>query len=152
MADNKSGAQHLASLDLEISGILESLKKADEQIQEYGKAAGKNFNSAFSEGLGDTSQNNPEPLKSEPIKSTTDAVSKLNTEYGKLAKTVQSFDKSGGLKSEKLTFINDQGVQTVVKYNSALEQTGKTITENTAKQEADYKKIQSQIESLIEKQ
>lgn len=152
MADNKSGAQHLASLDLEISGILESLKKADEQIQEYGKAAGKNFNSAFSEGLGDASQNTPEPLKSEPIKSTTDAVSKLNTEYGKLAKTVQSFDKSGGLKSEKLTFINDQGVQTVVKYNSALEQTGKTITENTAKQEADYKKIQSQIESLIEKQ
>lgn len=152
MAENKSGAQHLASLDLEISGILESLKKADEQIQEYGKAAGKNFNSAFSEGLGDTSQSTPEPLKSEPIKSTTDAVSKLNTEYGKLAKTVQTFDAAGKLASQKTTFIDENGVQTVLKYNEALEQTGKTITENTAKQEADYKKVQSQIESLIEKQ
>lgn len=152
MAENKSGAQHLASLDLEISGILESLKKADEQIQEYGKAAGKNFNSAFSEGLGDTSQSTPEPLKSEPIKSTTDAVSKLNTEYGKLAKTVQTFDAAGKLASQKTTFIDENGVQTVLKYNDALEQTGKTITENTAKQEADYKKVQSQIESLIEKQ
>lgn len=152
MAENKSGAQHLASLDLEISGILESLKKADEQIQEYGKAAGKNFNSAFSEGLGDTSRDTPEPLKSEPIKSTTDAVTKLNTEYGKLAKTVQTFDAAGKLASQKTTFIDENGVQTVLKYNDALEQTGKTITENTAKQEADYKKVQSQIESLIEKQ
>ena len=152
MAENKSGAQHLASLDLEISGILESLKKADEQIQEYGKAAGKNFNSAFSEGLGDASQNTPEPLQSEPIKSTTDAVTKLNTEYGKLAKTVQTFDAAGKLASQKTTFIDENGVQTVLKYNDALEQTGKTITENTAKQEADYKKVQSQIESLIEKQ
>lgn len=152
MAENKSGAQHLASLDLEISGILESLKKADEQIQEYGKAAGKNFNSAFSEGLGDTSQNTPEPLKSDPIKSTTEAVTKLNTEYGKLAKTVQTFNSAGQLTSQKTTFINENGVQTVLKYNEALEQTGKTITDNTAKQEADSKKVQSQIESLIEKQ
>lgn len=159
MADNKSGAQHLASLDLEISGILESLKKADEQIQEYGKAAGKNFNSAFSEGLGSTSDNTPAPLNTEPIKNTTDAVTNLNAEYGKLAKTIQTFDQSGALTSQKMTFIDDQGVQTVVKYNAAvensktiLEETGKTITDNAAKRESDQKKLESQIDSMIEKQ
>lgn len=152
MAENKSGAQHLASLDLEISGILESLKKADEQIQEYGKAAGKNFNSAFSEGLGSTSQDPPEPLKSDPIKSTTDAVTKLNTEYGKLAKTVQTLDASGTTLSKRETYITDSQVQTVLRYNGALEQTGKTITDNAAKREADQKKAESQIDKMIQKQ
>lgn len=152
MAENKSSAQHLASLDLEISGILESLKKADEQIQEYGKAAGKNFNSAFSEGLGSTSQDTPEPLKSDPIKSTTEAVTKLNTEYGKLAKTVQTLDAAGTTLSKRETYITDSQVQTVLRYNGALEQTGKTITDNAAKREADQKKAESQIDKMIQKQ
>lgn len=152
MAENKSSAQHLASLDLEISGILESLKKADEQIQEYGKAAGKNFNSAFSEGLGSTSQNTPEPLKSDPIKSTTEAVTKLNAEYGKLAKTVQTLDASGTTLSKRETYITDSQVQTVLRYNGALEQTSKTITDNAAKREADQKKAESQIDKMIQKQ
>lgn len=152
MAENKSSAQHLASLDLEISGILESLKKADEQIQEYGKAAGKNFNSAFSEGLGSTSQDTPEPLKSDPIKSTMEAVTKLNTEYGKLAKTVQTLDASGSTLSKRETYITDSQIQTVVKYNGALEQTGKIITDNASKRDSDKKKAESQIDKLIQKQ
>lgn len=159
MAENKSGAQHLASLDVDVSGVFESLKKVDEDIREKGLSIGKNFKSAFNEGFGGSDGSTPEPLNSDFIGSAAQSVANLNTEYGKLAKTVQTFDEAGGLASQKMTFVDDKGIQTVVKYNAAvkdsktvLEATGKTITDNAAKRESDQKKLESQIQSLIEKQ
>lgn len=159
MAENKSGAQHLASLDVDVSGVFESLKKVDEDIREKGLSIGKNFKSAFNEGFGGSDGSTPEPLNSDFIGSAAQSVTKLNTEYGKLAKTVQTFDEAGGLTSQKMTFIDDKGIQTVVRYNAAvedsktvLEATSKTITDNAAKRESDQKKLESQIQSLIEKQ
>lgn len=159
MAENKSGAQHLASLDLDVSGVFESLKKVDEDIREKGLSIGKNFKSAFNEGFGGSDGSTPEPLNSDFIGSAAQSVANLNTEYGKLAKTVQTFDEAGGLASQKMTFVDDKGIQTVVKYNAAvkdsktvLEATSKTITDNAAKRESDQKKLESQIQSLIEKQ
>lgn len=120
---------------------------------------GKNFKSAFNEGFGGSDGSTPEPLNSDFIGSAAQSVANLNTEYGKLAKTVQTFDESGGLASQKMTFVDDKGIQTVVKYNAAvkdsktvLEATSKTITDNAAKRESDQKKLESQIQSLIEKQ
>ena len=161
MAENKSGAQHLASLDLDVSGVFESLKKVDEEVRELGLSIGKNFQSYFDEGLsqGGSDGTTPDALSSNLIDSAAQSVTKLNTEYGKLAKTVQTFDEAGGLTSQKMTFIDDKGIQTVVRYNAAvedsktvLEATGKTITDNAAKRESDQKKLESQIQSLIEKQ
>lgn len=161
MAENKSGAQHLASLDLDVSGVFESLKKVDEEVRELGLSIGKNFQSYFDEGLsqGGSDGTTPDALSSNLIDSAAHSVTKLNTEYGKLAKTVQTFDEAGGLTSQKMTFIDDKGIQTVVRYNAAvedsktvLEATGKTITDNAAKRESDQKKLESQIQSLIEKQ
>lgn len=159
MAENKSGAQHLASLDLEISGILESLKKADEQIQEYGKAAGKNFNSAFSQGLGDSSGKTQSVLDSGSIKNAVQGVSNLTEGYKDLVKTVQELDSAGNLLSGKNTFVSDNNVQTVVKYNAALEETGRTITQNIQSRKeqedaawAEYEKQEKERLNIVEQQ
>ena len=157
MAENKSGAQHLASLDLDVSGVFESLKKVDEDIREKGLSIGKNFKSAFNEGMGESDNGTISgPLNTEVIDNATQSVSKLNTEYGKLAKTVQSVNQEGNLDSLNKTFVNESRVQTLVKYNAVvkgsktvLEETGRVITDNIAKREADQKKIQEQTQALV---
>lgn len=157
MAENKSGAQHLASLDVDVSGVFESLKKVDEDIREKGLSIGKNFKSAFNEGMGGTDgKAASNPLNTEVIDNATESVSKLNTEYGKLAKTVQSVNQEGNLDSLNKTFVNQDGIQTLVKYNAVvkdsktvLEETGRIITDNIAKREADQKKIQEQTQALV---
>lgn len=156
MAENKSGAQHLASLDVDVSGVFESLKKVDEDIREKGLSIGKNFKSAFNEGFGGSDGSTPEPLNSDFIGSAAHSVTKLNTEYGKLAKTVQSVNQEGNLDSLNKKFVNQDGIQTLVKYNAVvkdsktvLEETGRIITDNIAKREADQKKIQEQTQALV---
>lgn len=158
MAENKSGAQHLASLDLDVSGVFESLKKVDEEVRELGLSIGKNFQSYFDEGLsqGGSDGTTPDALSSNLIDSAAHSVTKLNTEYGKLAKTVQSVNQEGNLDSLNKTFVNQDGIQTLVKYNAVvkdsktvLEETGRIITDNIAKREADQKKIQEQTQALV---
>ena len=156
MADNESQAQHLASLDFDISQLIETLKQVDEQTKAYGLQAGKNFYTEFQKGANETktlsSTTAPKIVDEDSLKSATQQVQKLETEYGKLAKTVTSLNSSGGVVSQRVTYIDDNQVQTVLKYNNALEETGRIITENTAKEQSDRKKIESQIQSLIEKQ
>ena len=156
MADNKSQAQHLASLDFDISQLIETLKQVDEQTKAYGLQAGKNFYTEFQKGANETKSSSattaPKIVDEDSLKSATQQVQKLETEYGKLAKTVTSLNASGGVVSQRVTYVDDNQVQTVLKYNSALEQTGKIITQNTAKEQSSRKTIESQIQSLIEKQ
>lgn len=156
MADNKSQAQHLASLDFDISQLIETLKQVDEQTKAYGLQAGKNFYTEFQKGANETKTSSsttaPKIVDEDSLKSATQQVQKLETEYGKLAKTVTSLNSSGGVVSQRVTYIDDNQVQTVLKYNSALKQTGVTITENTAKQEKQTQQTVSQIERMIEKQ
>ena len=156
MAENKSQAQHLASLDFDISQIIENLKHVDEQTKAYGLQAGKNFYSEFQKGVNETKSSSattaPKIIDDKSIESATQQISQLNSEYGKLAKTVTAFDASGAPKSRKVTYIDENGVQTVVKYNEAIKNTGTIVTENSLKEETSRKKISSQIQSLIEKQ
>lgn len=156
MAENKSQAQHLASLDFDISQIIENLKQVDEQTKAYGLQAGKNFYSEFQKGVNETKGSSetttPKIIDDKSIQSATQQISQLNSEYGKLAKTVTAFDSSGSPKSRRLTYIDENGVQTVVKYNEAIKNTGTIVTENALKEETSRKKIASQIQSLIEKQ
>ena len=156
MADNKSQAQHLASLDYDISKLIETLKQVDEQTKAYGLQAGKNFYGEFQRGVNETKSSSatttPKIIDDKSIESATQQISQLNSEYGKLAKTVTTFDSSGALSSKKVTFVDENSVQTVLKYDSALKQTGVTVTENAAKQEREVKQTVSQIERMIEKQ
>lgn len=156
MAENKSQAQHLASLDFDISQIIENLKQVDEQTKAYGLQAGKNFYSEFQKGVNETKSSSatttPKIIDDKSIQSATQQISQLNSEYGKLAKTVTAFDSSGSPKSMRLTYIDENGVQTVVKYNEAIKNTGTIVTENALKEETSRKKIAGQIQSLIEKQ
>lgn len=156
MAENKSQAQHLASLDFDISKLIETLKQVDEQTKAYGLQAGKNFYGEFQRGVNETKSSSatttPKIIDDKSIESATQQISQLNSEYGKLAKTVTAFDSSGSPKSRRLTYIDENGVQTVVKYNEAIKNTGTIVTENALKEETSRKKIASQIQSLIEKQ
>lgn len=156
MAENKSQAQHLASLDFDISKLIETLKQVDEQTKAYGLQAGKNFYGEFQRGVNETKSSSatttPKIIDDKSIESATQQISQLNSEYGKLAKTVTTFDSSGSLSSKKVTFVDENSVQTVLKYDSALKQTGVTVTENAAKQEREVKQTVSQIERMIEKQ
>lgn len=57
MAENKSkGAQHLTRLDLDISGIVESLEKAKEQIEQYSVDIGKTYQTGLQNGIKSVSE------------------------------------------------------------------------------------------------
>lgn len=147
MAENKSQAQHLASLDFDISKLIETLKQVDEQTKAYGLQAGKNFYGEFQRGVNETKSSSatttPKIVDDKSIESATQQISQLNSEYGKLAKTVENYNASGKLVGGKNTFIDSSGIETVVKYNEKLETVGQTMTANYAKAE---KAAQAQLQ------
>lgn len=147
MAENKSQAQHLASLDFDISQLIETLKQVDEQTKAYGLQAGKNFYGEFQRGVNETKSSSatttPKIIDDKSIESATQQISQLNSEYGKLAKTVENYNASGKLVGGKNTFIDSSGIETVVKYNEKLETVGQTMTANYAKAE---KAAQAQLQ------
>lgn len=150
MAENKSGAQHLASLDLDVSGVFESLKKVDEDVREKGLSIGKNFKSYFDEGLNssDSAKITAEDIiDSESLDKARESVGNLSGEFGTLKRTVQTLGDSGEVIGQKLKFVNDNDVQTVVNYNSELK---KTIT--ITKDIVDAKKEQLELDQAWEKQ
>lgn len=159
MAENKSQAQHLTSLDFDISGLIESLRQADEQTQKYALEIGKNFYNNFQKGAseGQSTRNitTPKFVDEDSIESATQQVAKLETEYGKLAKTVENYNSSGKLIGGKNTFIDSSGIETVVKYNEKLEEVGQTMTANYAKAEkvaeAQLKKEQALRDNFYKK-
>lgn len=147
MAENKSQAQHLASLDFDISQLIETLKQVDEQTKAYGLQAGKNFYGEFQRGVNETKSSSatttPKIIDDKSIESATQQISQLNSEYGKLAKTVENYNASGKFVGGKNTFIDSSGIETVVKYNEKLETVGQTMTANYAKAE---KAAQAQLQ------
>ena len=124
MAENKSQAQHLASLDFDISQLIETLKQVDEQTKAYGLQAGKNFYTEFQKGSNEikttSGTNAPKIIDEESIKSATNQIQKLETEYGKLYKTVTSLNSSGDVVSKRATYVDENQIQTVIKYSCLL--------------------------------
>lgn len=159
MADSKSQAQHLASLDFDISQLIETLRQVDEQTKAYGLQAGKNFYTEFQKGANETKTSSsttaPKIVDEESLQSATEQLEKLETEYGKLAKTVERYNAKGALTGGKNTFIDDSGIETVVRYNKKMEEVGKTITANYAKAEkaaeAQLKKEQALRDNFYKK-
>lgn len=152
---NQSQAQHLASLDFDISGIIETLQKVDELTKSSAVQAGKNFSESFKSGIESVQQAttvNTDIIDSKSVSNAKEQVKELSSAYGELAKTVQTLNASGEQTRTTKTFIDENDIQTVVRYKSTIEATGATITTNYAKQQSESKKIQSQIESLIQKQ
>lgn len=158
MDENKSQAQHLTSLDFDISGLIESLRQADEQTQKYALEIGKNFYNNFQKGASEiqsTTTDAPKIVDEKSIESATQQVAKMEIEYGKLAKTVENYNSSGKLIGGKNTFIDSSGIETVVKYNEKLEEVGQTMTANYAKAEkaaeAQLKKEQALRDNFYKK-
>lgn len=128
MADNKSQAQHLASLDFDISGIIETLKQVDEQTKAMGLQVGKNFAQSVKDGASMGGSKNTLLIDDSGIESARQKVSELTTAYGELVRTVTKI-KSGEVIGKKQTFVDSDNVQTVVSLNKNLEQTV-TVTKN----------------------
>lgn len=119
MAENKSQAQHLTNLDFDISGILESLKKADEQTQQMGLEIGKNFSKSVQQGANESGSSFVNEASIEAAKN---RVNELNSAYGELVTTVTKF-KDDKVIGSKQTFVDSDNVQTVVSLNKNLEKT-----------------------------
>lgn len=162
MAENKSQAQHLTSLDFDISGIIKTLQEADEQTQEMGLQIGKNFSTNFQKGanenIGKDGTSFSNIIDEKSIKSATTQIDRLDSSYGKLAKTVKTFNDESKTGSLSKTFIDESGIQTVVKYNTAISESGEiaqktseTITQNYSKQEEQTERLKKQIDDLIYK-
>lgn len=151
MAENKSGAQHLASLDLDVSGVFESLKKVDEEVRELGLSIGKNFQSYFDEGLSqggsDGKFSASDVIDTESLDKAKENVVSLSGELGTLKRVTQTLNDEGKVIGQKLRFANDNDVETVVNYNSELK---KTIT--ISKDITDSKKEQIELDQAWEKQ
>ena len=151
MAENKSGAQHLASLDLDVSGVFESLKKVDEEVRELGLSIGKNFQSYFDEGLSqggsDGKVSASDILDTKSLDKAKESVASLSGELGTLKRATQTLNDDGKVIGQKLKFVNDNDVQTVVNYNSELKKTT-TITKDIK----DAKKEQIELEQAWQKQ
>lgn len=119
MAENKSQAKHLTSLDFDISGILESLRQADEQTQQMGLEIGKNFSKSVQQGANESSSSFVNEASIEAAKN---KVNELNSAYGELVTTVTKF-KDDKVIGSKQTFVDSDNVQTVVSLNKNLEKT-----------------------------
>lgn len=140
LEENKSrGAQHLTSLDFDISGILQSLQEADKITKEMAVQIGKNAQQSFQDGFISNKSTKSQPVSNfvdeKSISSAKNQIKELESEYGKLAKTVEKYNESGSLLGGKNTFIDTSGIETVVEYNEKMQKTGETITANYAKAE-----------------
>ena len=117
MAENKSQAQHLASLDFDISGIIETLKQVDEQTKAMGLQVGKNFSQSVQEGVKSVSSSK----YSVPAVMDDEAIIKARTELEKLANTLGSLTQislkeKGGNLFGSITYDDSAGKKIVEQY------------------------------------
>lgn len=107
MAENKSQAQHLASLDLDISDLLKTLKEVDEQIKQSGIEAGKTWSASVKQGM-----QNAFSESSNGIKEFGNSVSeqkKVVKDYGNQVENLsESYEKSGKSGESFLRKISDK--------------------------------------------
>lgn len=99
MADNKSQAQHLASLDFDISGIIETLKQVDEQTKAMGLQVGKNFSQSVQDGAKAYSSSGTAGvpfLDDQQIINAKMQLQQLSAEYGKLVTIATSYNEKTG--------------------------------------------------------
>lgn len=152
MAKNESQAKHLTSLDFEISGILESLRKVDEETQKWALQAGKSYSQKFQEGFNSLQENKeistPKIVDEKSIKSATEQVELLSNSYGKLAKVVGEYNKSRENIGSRKTFIDERGIETLIKYNEKEEELTYTVTNNLKKQEQAVSSIIERLNTL----
>jgi TP901 family phage tail tape measure protein len=147
MAENKSqGAQHLTSLDLDISGIQESLEKAKEQIEQYSIESGKAWKEGFKSGTsGDSGSDSGAGGVGAEFDNATQAVetfgntvkSTVTVVNGEIKK-LQSVQDVGGF--EKVT-------TTLQVMKDGSTQTTQSITRDSAARQKAY---ESEVESVKE--
>ena len=158
MADNKSGAQHITRLDFDISGILETLQQVDIQTREMGIQIGKNWASSFKEGMSNADISNiktPSIIDENQLKSAKVQLDKVAESYGKLAKTVMTYDADNNLLRGSITYDDAAGKKVVEQYQMIDREWKKitsTQTEDYLKQEKQVQQVISQIDRMIEKQ
>lgn len=159
MAENKSQAQHLASLDFDISGIIETLKQVDEQTKAYGLQVGKNFSQSVQSGLNEGNKSYasqiPQFIDEKQLSSAKEKLDEISASYSKLSKTVMTYDADNNLLRGSITYDDAAGKKVVEQYRmieGEWKRLTSTQTNDTAKQEKQVQQVVAQIEKMIEKQ
>lgn len=158
MADNKSGAQHITRLDFDISGILQTLQEVDAQTRTYGIEIGKNWATSLKEGMDSVNLSNMKPpsvIDENQLKSAKAQLDKVAESYGKLAKTVMTYDANNNLLRGSITYDDAAGKKIVEQYQMIDKEWKKitsTQTNDYQKQEKQVQQVVSQIDRMIEKQ
>lgn len=159
MAENKSQAQHLASLDFDISGIIETLKQVDEQTKAYGLQVGKNFSQSVQSGLNEGNKSYasqiPQFIDEKQLSSAKEKLDEISASYSKLSKTVMTYDADNNLLRGSITYDDAAGKKVVEQYRmieGEWKRLTSTQTNDIAKQEKQVQQVVAQIEKMIEKQ
>lgn len=157
MAENKSQAQHLASLDFDISGIIETLKQVDEQTKAYGLQVGKNFSQSVQLGADQVKGafsdfNISKIIDDEKLEAAQKSLEKFALTMGQFSRatTYQNGDKIFG----QITFDDSAGKRVIAQYELVGEEWEKVTTKQTndaKKLQAEIQKYQTQVDSLIQK-
>lgn len=153
MADkNSTGAVHLTSLDLDISGIKNSLQTIKESIETTAQEIPRIFNSSMSDGetidwlknLG---------ISDENLESAKSKIKELADDLGNFSK-IQVTSKEGNLFQAIVTYADKAGnsIKEVIDLTKELNEASKsyTITEDISKREKEYDRQQKAIEKQIE--
>lgn len=158
MAENNRGKQpqHLTSVDIDISGVLESLRQVNEAIEkssnEVGDKWANNINkykeqiqSSFTESFGDM----------KALGDTSSQLKQIQSSYENLAKASVTAGKDGKIAKQSITVTESDGTKTVAQYKrieNSLKLVSTTQTKNAAKDKSDKEKAIRQLDTLIEKQ
>ena len=107
MAENKSQAQHLASLDLDISDLLKTLKEVDEQIKQSGIEAGKTWSTSVKQGMQNAFSESTNGIKE--FGNSVSEQKKVVKDYGNQVENLsESYEKSGKSGESFLRKISDK--------------------------------------------
>lgn len=163
MAENKNkGAQHLTSLDLDISGILSSLEEAKAQIEQYSLETGQIFRKNITETVTQSANDIKNASANFDFSKILDSndIEKVKESLEELAKTYGDFAKSSITSSEKGLFgsitYDDSFGTTITKQfklvEDGWEETSTKVINNAQKMAQEQIKAQERAKRAQEKE
>lgn len=138
--DKATGAVHLTTIDLDISGVRQSLEEVDQLVQEAAQRVRETMSGTIAGG--GSGQGGSEEEK-KPFQATLKQIEELNIKYTQfLSKT-----RSSNIKNPELTSLIselEQAADALTRYGEAATETGKLSKEDSK----DFKDLQKNLRSL----
>lgn len=156
MAEGRSNQpQHLTSIDLDVSGVFESLRVVNEAVEKGAVEVATKWGSKLNETIKENSDNIFAPFQeNRALETTAEQIKSIEKEYSNLSRAAVTANKKGVIK-QAITLDESDGSKTVKQFrkiNGVLQETTRTQTLNASKLKADNDRNIRQLDSLIEKQ